>query len=460
MIPKVRVNELEDVRRLARVTTHPFYEQNLPVLKELFDRSLMARRGQYPLLRLQVDLLRRILLVEQAQRRYHRRRDLIGKARRTLVATGAVQERIKRAQSLWEYMQDGESAARWFAERLRSIGDGVAWRFLRYDRVALRLLAEHEPISTPQLGRGLVTEVSELVRFNEREERPALLNSVTNFLRIGDITTYDQGTDVPTLVEVKTSGNVTARTRRQGQYRSIVQEALVSGVHQIAGVNLRKVVAQKPLKTYVGSVERAMREAEQRFVASRKFGDYLGVGVFATNKIVAYEPEERWPQIWTSVFDRLYPVRRRTSDILLPRMDNTFAITHFSPILAPYAIFPIDPRLRFALLSGEFLVMSVLNISGLSRWLEKRGWKVVVLELPTEMPEVGEFPYIGALQAYKGGTGAEIGLDILTVAALEFWMPESIEEFINAVSSMTPNDGAAERLWQVNFPNVGKYAWD
>ena len=48
------------------------------------------------------------------------------------------------------------------------------------------------------------------------------------------------------------------------------------------------------------------------------------------------------------------------------------------------------------------------------------------------------------------------------VAALEFWMPESIEESVEAVMrSLPPRHSKEPAIYsQVTFPNSGKYAWD
>ena len=361
-------------------------------------------------------------------------------------------------------MTEAEAATVFFMERLRAIGDAIAWRFLGYDRAILRLLAEHPAISTPQLGVGLATELDELIRLAEENELPVLLNAVTNFLRVADITTYDPATQQVRLVEVKAGKGVTARTQRQGEYINLVQEGLDTGVHTLSGRKIQKILAEHPLLTYARSVEGAMREAEKRLTASRLFGQYMGIGVFAQEKIIGTVSEDDWPKLWDLVFDRIAKLWR-ASDVVLPRMDNLFAVTHFTPNLAPYAIFPMAPEYRLGLLTGEYLVISYLNISGLARWLEKRGWRVEVVPPSDQLPDPSDFPYLGAMQVWKGPVGVEIGLDLLMVAAGEFHMPESIEISIEATlkAALANSDlrrESVDNLWQVTYPNRGKYAWD
>jgi len=462
MIPRVQIDPRKDIHTYARATGHPFYDENLPILEDLFKRSVMTHRGKYPSLIMQAGLLQAILLSDQARKKYERNKDLYRKAIRGLVKGASPVERIKEAQNRLEDMDAGQIAARWFGERLRVIGDGIAWRVLNYDRAALRLLAEHPPLSTPQIDVGLLTEVEELMRIAGEERDPPLLNAITNFLRVGDITIYDPESGSIKLVEVKSGAKRDSRSYRQGEHRSAVQEGLDSGIHSMGGVQIRKIMAARPLKTHVLSVEQAMREAEHHLGASRKFGDYLTVGVLATSRVLASVPEEKWSEIWGPVLERVYSVQKGPSDVLLGQIDNLFAISHFSPNLAPYTVFPIEPRLRFALMTGDLWVISLLNISGLARWLEKRGWKAKVLEPTSRTPDNDEFPYVGALQVGRKGVSVEFGVDSLMVAAMEFWMPEAIEvtvgEILKTVPPSSPEEPSIHN--QVNFPNVGKYAWD
>ena len=465
MIPYEKINQNVDIRRFSRATSTPFWDANIGVLRELFDNSLLAKAGEYHPLRIQFDILGVILETDSARRTYRRYKELLGRAVQGLVRSDAPVERLKIAQERYESMVDAEAATVFFMERLRAIGDGIAWRFLEYDRSVLRLLAEHPVVSTPQLGVGLATELEELLRLAEEHNLPVLLNAITNFLRVADITTYDPVTQQSELVEVKSGKKTNSRTRRQGNYISLVQEGLDTGVHSLSGKKIQIIQADRPLLTYARSVEGAMREAEKRLTGSRVFGEYMGIGVFAYTKIIETVPEKEWPELWTPVIDRVAKIWRRDSDVVLPRMDNIFAVTHFIPNLAPYAIFPMEPQYRFGLLTGDFLVYSYLNISGLARWLENRGWKVEVVPPADQLPDVSEFPYQGAIKVWKGRFGVEIDLVSLFAAAGEFHMPESIEISIEAIFEAAFADGgfrnqSSDHLWQVSYPNSGKYAWD
>ena len=150
-------------------------------------------------------------------------------------------------------------------------------------------------------------------------------------------------------------------------------------------------------------------------------------------------------------------------DLILPTKSNILHIVHFSRMLAPYTIFPIDNELRFSLISGDYLLLIHINVSGLSRWLEKRGWEVKVLLMPDKPPTLSrdKYPYIPVIRVSKPNNPltVELPLDVIAGAAMELWMPESIERTIQAIFSHDYSRRSGQ-AYTVNFPNTGKYAWD
>ncbi len=176
-----------------------------------------------------------------------------------------------------------------------------------------------------------------------------------------------------------------------------------------------------------------MGEASKAFGASRIFDEYLGFGVFAIRMIHSL-PGETVDTIQKDTIERIMLVARRKGDVWLPLKSNIETTAHFSRMLAPYAVFPIAPKSRFELMTGEYFLFIQLNVSGLARWLEKRGWRTEVLKPPDEFPAFANSVVIPALEVWKPSArkGIVIGWDILALAAMAFWMPESIERIVIA----------------------------
>ena len=466
MIPRVNINRKRSIRRFARATTNALWKANKPVLQDLLIRSLHVHKNREILCEFQLELLGRIVGTDLVRRKCARYREFAGRALRTLATKKADIERIKRAQQLVDDMEDTEHSARFIIEKLRSIGDGIAWRVLNYDRANLRLVAEHAPISAPQIDSGLVAELGVFTQLASEETGLVLINAATNFIRVGDITVFNPETNRVELVEVKAGPSTTDRTKRQSRYRRIVQQDLDSGVHSVADEQMRKVVTEKPLQTHVRSIEHAIQAADNRLESSRRFGDYLGVAVLAVSKIIDTVPEKDWAPIWNRALDRMYSIGERNSDILMPYMTSWFHAVNFSPNMAPYAVFPIEPELRFSLMTGETMVFSIINISGLARWLNKRGWEAEVIPIPEDVDDIDlENPMaLPVLRVSDGRRSVEINMTYFLIATVEFHMPEAVETCVQALMSMMPKDKPRdverEMLSTITYPNTGKYAWD
>ena len=457
MYERLKTSDREDIHIFVTATNAPFFRQNLWILEDLFKKSLLAKDGKYSLFDIQSELLGHIVTADDARRKYLSGKGRFAKAISNLSKNNASLERIKQAQTRLDDMHNSSEAARLFVSQLRSIGDGIAWRFLNYDRAALRILAEHDYISAPIRGRGLLAEIEKFAYFAS-QGRPVLINSITNFLRVGDLTTYDESSNTYNLVEVKAGNMQTPKTRRQTEKRKLVQKGLDETFHSIfPDISITKIMSKSPLLTYANGLDKVMSEANQKLASSRKYGEYLSLCAFSLRKLLEL-PEEEANQILAETITRLFSITRSRKDILLPLMSNVFRTVHFSRMLAPYTIFPIDQNHRFSLLAGDFLIFSLLNISGLIRWLEKRGWEVEQLQIPHEIPNDPESPYLPVFQVHKPNDpwGVEIPLDIICLAAMELWMPESIERLILAgIKQRNTKSG-----FTCNFPNIGKYAWD
>jgi hypothetical protein len=452
---RIPTNVSESIHLFTVATNNPYFTENKWIIRDLFEKSLLAKHGRYSLFDIQFEILNQIIETDSNRRKYIRWKDRFAKAIVSLKDSGAPLERVKLAQERLEFMKNSADATRLFLSRLRSIGDGIAWWFMNYDRAALRLLAEHDYIQAPQLGAGLYAELWQCANL-AAQGKPFLLNSITNFLRFGDITVYDKATDSFELIEVKAGQSQTRRTMRQGKQIALVQQSLETGAHSFPDVTITKVMCKSPLLTYIKSLERVLEESKHEFASSRVFGEYLSFCVFHTKQIIELPEQDRY-RAMDNIMKRCMSVFKHKNDLPLPVMSNILPTVTFSRMLAPYTIFPISSELRFALMTGEFFILIWLNISGLARWLEKRGWKTKIASLQGMIPSDDLSQYIPVLKVKKGRKETEIGLDILALVASEFWMPESLERIITTTLNEATRSGS---FLTVKFPNIGKYAWD
>lgn len=457
MDDRITTSYKEDIHQFSVAISNAFYTENKWILQDLFEKSLAAKHGNYSIFDIQFEILKEIIDIDSTRRKFKRHKGLYARAIASLKAQNASVERIKLAQKRLQIMDNSIVAATLFMGQLRSIGDGIAWWFFKYDRALLRLLAEHDYVTPPQVGKGLHTEIQRCAELAS-QGIPFLLNSITNFLRYGDITVYDTNKGTYELIEVKSGISRTTRTLNQGRQLALIQQAIKTGTHSnFAGFTVTKVICNSPLLTYSKILERVLEEATADYASSRVFGDYLSFCVFHTKKIISL-PELQSKAIATEVIRRSHLVFKTKEDIPLSTMSNILHTVHFSRVLAPYTIFPIRSDLRFALMTGEFGILIQFNITGFERWLQKRGWTTKYIKPPKNLSSNRMPTHLPVLQVFNKniGKGVEIGIDILTVAAMELWMPESIEKVISTII----DQASTTQFYTIYSPNTGKYAWD
>jgi hypothetical protein len=96
---------------------------------------------------------------------------------------------------------------------LRCVGDGIAWKALRYDRGAISTLGAGRRVGRLSAGRGLDAELRAADEYWSSGSF-AIHNDLTNCLRTGDLTLPFEAGSTVAIREVKAgSGRSTAQTR-------------------------------------------------------------------------------------------------------------------------------------------------------------------------------------------------------------------------------------------------------
>ncbi|MCX6007602.1 MAG: hypothetical protein NTZ34_10170 [Chloroflexi bacterium] len=452
-----------EIKMVSQFQASSVYEPFMSLLKDVCEKSIKAHRGEYSMMDLQAELLGNILAVNENRKEYIRNKALCHTGLDRLLNKKAPQERINRAQDSLDIMNKKIAISDWMIKQLRAVGDGIAWRYLKYDRPTIRMLAHHEYVPVPQLDKGLITEMNRAQELFENKN-DFVHNAITNVLRVGDLTFYDEKEGALKLLEVKSSDYLSAKLSRQTNHRTLIEKGVLEGWLEVKGIKIKSRQAQRPLLTFVKSIESAMDEADEKFASSRVFGDYFSVQIISTIKWLEKDNELDKMKIADSVTQRASSIFAKKDDLGLPLLSNLFAIANFIPSLAPYTIFPVPINRRIDLMVGNYLVICLMNVSGLARWLAKRGWGTQVIYKAKNRGtkhELGDIPMLKVWRPCDGipfVKGVDVPLDLLEIAALEFWMPESIEESINTV--LRQDESEISGYHNVNFLNTGKYAFD
>jgi hypothetical protein len=170
---------------------------------------------------------------------------------------------LRARQEILDRIKMQDLVARASQHTLRQIGDGIAWRALRYDRRAISILGEGERVGRLASGVGLEAELIELGRLFEEEGVFAIHNDLTNCLRHGDLTAIrpsGEGLDV-TLIEVKAGARPDNTPQMQRLERAT--ELLQQGRRVTDGDLLQVTVIPSAYETYLDSLPQLIGTARE-----------------------------------------------------------------------------------------------------------------------------------------------------------------------------------------------------
>lgn len=101
---------------------------------------------------------------------------------------------------------------------VRNLGDCIAWKLLDYNRAWIGVLGNKEPIGKIETSESLLHELTELYNHTFTDNNLALLNDLTNVIRVSDIIVKTRNGEYA-LQEIKSSTNQNKRTKKQEKYQ-------------------------------------------------------------------------------------------------------------------------------------------------------------------------------------------------------------------------------------------------
>jgi hypothetical protein len=241
----------------AAVLSHPRHQAAQECLVELI-KQLRAARNVEDGCALQQVLLDRRIEADESYLMYRR-------AAIRIRAGKPLQAGVPEPQSGMDpTLPETWNLERELSERLgwqyRCIGDAFAWRVCGFQRKQIIALSQSEPPGPTANKRGLPAELETLDQARA-DGKFAILHDLTNCLRIGDVTVFDDD-GTPTTIEVKTDPN----RRSRAQKRKIKAAAAVRDNAPLPGQDpkTRLYDLDLPFKTHLDvlrlGTERAARD--------------------------------------------------------------------------------------------------------------------------------------------------------------------------------------------------------
>lgn len=261
---------------------------------------------------------------------------------------------------------------------VRQVQDGIIWRLLRFDRVAIGTYGLGPHVTS--LSNAFDREFAEAERRWEAGEL-AIFVDLASCANTGDllICSLEEGSSFPVEVGSSRSG----RKHRQQQAREARSEFVRSGRSRL--LRPREVFApakRAKLETHLGELRAMFEEARLQLHVARRIGEHLFV---VTNDARAHGREQPTPDDLRAAREELSSALPAawSDDVTLSfdsvgrlRRDAKQAIT----TTAPYSIFPLDDETCAALCLGYARYQTILSNGEVALRLSNEGWEATLSE--------------------------------------------------------------------------------
>ncbi|MFF3412590.1 hypothetical protein ACFYW8_41940 [Streptomyces sp. NPDC002742] len=335
------------------VIAHPRHQAAQVDLVPLVERVRACRTAQDGY-ELQQDLLRHILDVEKDRNAFSQavKRMRAGKKPQA----GAPEPHSGRDLVDIETWALERDLCERLGRQFRSIGDALAWRAFNHDRRYILALCRNESPGLMAGKAGLKAELETVESHWRDDGRFALMHDLTNCLRIGDISVWQD--DGPHTYEIKT--NARYRNRLQEQRIATAYEAIRTG-SALPGDNPDERLhdIDTPLRTHLELLQTATQRAAKDGIFSAKVpGSRALIAVDLYGVIgQGWTPQEfrqRWARQWNAVRRRA-----RIGDQLDLNMTvTTLDTVSRDPKRVPWGVYPVHP-VAAARLIGDVMTFIV-----------------------------------------------------------------------------------------------------
>jgi hypothetical protein len=448
------VPSARELREEEQLLNEPLYQQRRPRMLEFVVRLQQAKSTE------DWVYLHRDLLIEFGARQQAAEEALpeakskIANEMRELARQDPkpIAELTQRQETL-ERIKRQELVAKASQHALRQIGDGIAWRALRYDRRAVTVLGQGERVGRLASGVGLDAELAELSRLWEEEGIFAVHNDLTNCLRHGDLTVLrpqKDGTMDVTLVEVKAGQRLedTPQMERLKKATDLLREgrSLNEG-GEVVHVTIVPSRYETFLALLPGLIARARREGhawvrphECLLVGTVDYTVWGG----RVEEMSARSQEERkevgWPPEEPDTLDWLAALRRMR--------DRSWSFSS----LAPYAIFPLSADDVVDVIMGFVDIAISLKLDVLEQALSRNDIAVRLAR-----PQESETLF---LEARRGEVGLILPPHLREQMMIELMTPDCLFEAIEYVLSLNEQRRSESRDQRVVVFEDEASAWD
>jgi hypothetical protein len=352
------------VQSISEAITALSANDHLEIFEDFLAISRNRQHNVLALSKLQLHLVEELLMAQSAIKHYRTKYEEAQDRLKT--ASSAARVEVEEELNFIDHEKFFHSA---YANCLRGIGDGIAWRALGYDRIALRALAGNA-VKQQVLDEGFVGELRHFAAAVDRKRGLPIINSVTNWLAIGDVTLIREDGTVE-ITEVKNSDAPGSRINRQRQRMTDATDFLNNGSGKLEGETVTAIhLFGTRIKNDLQSLEQLLEEAGKLGWVGRHFNDYCFVEAFDARVSAA---RDNWAKGRETVAQILKTAENRGETGM--SLDSSEVVA-FTPNCAPLAVFPFSNKMCVELLTGAKMYRCHINFTALGREFTKTGWTI------------------------------------------------------------------------------------
>jgi hypothetical protein len=231
----------------------------LDILEDYLTVTRKRQNNRMAMAKVQLHLVEELLIAQKAIKHY-RQKLLELKAQ-----AGSAQPTDEKVKADISSVERELFFHRAHANCFRAIGDGIAWRALKNDRAVLRALSGNA-VKQQILDQGTINELHQWSSTFDTGQGLAILNALTNWLAIGDITVIKNSGEVE-IVEVK-SGSADSMTKQKQRMRAVTA-LLKTGKGTLEGKEVEiirlNIAVENDLPSLFGLLEEAGRSGWGRW---------------------------------------------------------------------------------------------------------------------------------------------------------------------------------------------------
>lgn len=378
----------ETRKTLPRVLAWDYYTSWIKYLENILSasRTYKVKRNRWALLFLQEKLAEVLTKCGAAVSEGEKQRKIVVQELEKEKDT----QKINKLKEKLENHTVGVIGNKQISRIARTIGDGIAWRSLDFDRPAIRLVAQNKSPGRIDISKIGFTGVKKwAVLIANKFKDIVIINDLTNFLRVGDLT--EIGKAGVLMHEIKKGGkrvkNILTLSRDRQHNWGVSKQSLRVLQAQLA-FDHRKIVSgnseevsildlELPYNHKLEEVLKLIKLAKKSGYSQKKFGNHLFVSCTDLSKVIELERKGR-------EFTHKDETGWSKTSLVFPYSNyDTFYEKEgdFVRNMTPYSVFPFPTKICLDLMSGNLLLVSKINLDAIKEAFRKRDWKVVEVDI-------------------------------------------------------------------------------